>query len=186
MARPGAHVPLPSRRLLTLVPALAAQIWAVGPDGSGLRQLTSEASGVALAAHPAWSPDGTRLAFTGRNARGDFNIWTARADGGGLARLTNFSGPHYAMVPGFSADGRRLVFESNLAVPPAASTAADATEVRARARGAAAVALRCRGRGVCLPRARLPHPLPPRPSCAPPRRASCTRWTPPPAAAACG
>ena len=163
------------------MPSRTGQLWAVAPDGSGLAQLTSPAGGVALAAHPAWSPDGRRVAFSGRSAAGDFNIWTVRADGGGLARLTNFSAPHYAMVPAWSPDGGRVVFESNLLVPRESSTAGDATEVWAgRASGAArAVRHACEGRGAaaCCSLGAPCCARPPSPVCPPPPPA---RDTPPP------
>ncbi|KAI8466370.1 MAG: hypothetical protein J3K34DRAFT_433990 [Monoraphidium minutum] len=106
------------------------QIWAVEPDcSSPPRQLTSPAGGVALAAHPAWSPDGALLAFTCQDAAGAFNVCVAAANGTAARRVTNYSAPHYAMVPAFTADGASLVFESNAHVPAANSTASDPTEI---------------------------------------------------------
>jgi Tol biopolymer transport system component len=37
----------------------------------------------------AWSPDGTRLAFTGADANGVDDVWTVRVDGTGLTRVTH-------------------------------------------------------------------------------------------------
>lgn len=111
------------------------QIWAVNPDGSCPRQLTSPAGGVEFAAHPAFSPDGAALAFTCRDASGDYNICVAAADGTGLRRVTNYTSPHYAMVPAFTANGSALVYESNAHVAPANSTASDPTEVGVLRRG---------------------------------------------------
>ena len=37
----------------------------------------------------AWSPDGTRLAFTAVDAQGFPDVWAVGADGSGLARVTH-------------------------------------------------------------------------------------------------
>jgi len=54
-------------------------------DGSGATRLTEYA-----AYWPAWSPDGTKLAFHGRRpGDGDgWDIYTINADGSGVTRLT--------------------------------------------------------------------------------------------------
>lgn len=73
-------------------------------DGSeGPEQLTSFPS-----AQPAWSPDGERIAFAGR-FDGNWDVWTVRPDGNGLARLT--SDPGVDRHPAWSSDGSRIVFE---------------------------------------------------------------------------
>lgn len=60
-------------------------------------------------ADPAWSPDGTTLAFR-RQDRDGFNVWVVRSDGTGLRRLTSARGPD--QDPSWSPDGRRIVFRS--------------------------------------------------------------------------
>ena len=59
--------------------------------------------------HPAWSPDGRRIAFTS-NPDGSEHIFVMNADGTGVTRLTN----HYrfARRPKWSSDGSTIVFES--------------------------------------------------------------------------
>ena len=71
------------------------EIYTVNPDGSGLARLThSDAGDIA----PAWSPDGTRIAFgcgIGPETEGGFrtvgpsDICVMDADGRGSGRLTN-------------------------------------------------------------------------------------------------
>ena len=55
---------------------------------------------------PDWSPDGTRIVFTRRLADGNFDIFTIRADGSALRRLTT-SGANDAHAV-WTADGRIL------------------------------------------------------------------------------
>jgi Tol biopolymer transport system component len=109
------------------LPAVWLQIWGVSPDGSSPIQLTSHNQDLELAAHPAWSPDGKRLAFSGMTA-GSLNVWIRNADGS-LVHLTSSVAPIASMVPAWTPDGKRIVFESNRAVAPEASTANDPYDV---------------------------------------------------------
>jgi TolB protein len=81
-------------------------------DGSGIRQLTDE-PGVDDA-WPAWSPDGTKIAFTrrrrdsgGLRLTGPDDIYVINADGSGLRQLAND-----AADPAWSPDGSRIAFSS--------------------------------------------------------------------------
>jgi Tol biopolymer transport system component len=56
----------------------------------------------------AWSPDGRRIAFTSRRARGDQDIYMVNADGTGLRRLTSDPDDEYDAA--WSPDGRRIAF----------------------------------------------------------------------------
>jgi TolB protein len=54
-------------------------------DGTEVRRLTKDP---ALDDFPAWSPDGTTIAFVS-NGDGNFEIYSMNADGTGVRRLTN-------------------------------------------------------------------------------------------------
>ena len=75
-------------------------------DGTQYRRLTDDAF---RDRGPAWSPDGTRIAFYSDRS-GSYDLWTIRPDGSGLAALTNGAG-----IPGFpvwSPDGAAIAFGS--------------------------------------------------------------------------
>jgi len=79
------------------------QIFAVHADGTALRPLTDC---TAQDEGPAWSPDGTRIAFWS-NRGGGFNIWVMNADGTGMTRVT--SGRDDS-APAWSPDGTEIAF----------------------------------------------------------------------------
>jgi dipeptidyl aminopeptidase/acylaminoacyl peptidase len=76
------------------------QIWVMDADGSDQRQLTTLPFG---AWRPAWSPDGSQIAFDGS----DGAIYVMNADGSGLRKL----GPSIGgFDPTWSPDGNRIAF----------------------------------------------------------------------------
>ncbi|MEO3750180.1 amidohydrolase family protein [Streptomyces sp. B6B3] len=95
-------------------------IWTLRPDGSGLRQRTD---GPFDDRGPAWSPDGTRIAFSSER-EGDpvtgspYRIWVLDVATGGLTRVTGLPGQDGPLQDGawedfdptWSPDGRRLWF----------------------------------------------------------------------------
>jgi len=56
----------------------------MNPNGSGVTRLTRHE---AKDWHPAWSPDGTKIAFAS-DRTGNWEIHVMRADGTGVTRLT--------------------------------------------------------------------------------------------------
>jgi len=100
-------------------------LWTVNADGSGARQLGGAAVGrpygqgndcfsgnvssLADGWLPAWSPDGSEIAFVSDNARGH-SIHVARADGS--ARQLRVPGPAYD--PDWTPDGRLIYTKGDL------------------------------------------------------------------------
>ncbi|MGK2935923.1 MAG: WD40 repeat domain-containing serine/threonine protein kinase [Gemmatimonadaceae bacterium] len=85
------------------------EIYVMNVDGSGQQRLTHEK---AADSGPAWSPDGSKLAFTSQRA-GGFDIFVMDARGGPARRLTHFTERGLgAAEPAWSPDGKRIVFRS--------------------------------------------------------------------------
>jgi len=76
-------------------------LYVIRPDGTGLRQLTSDA---ALDRVPRWSPDGGWLAFFS-DRTGQLQTWRIRRDGSDLQQLTGKDEGSYAV---WSPDGSRM------------------------------------------------------------------------------
>ena len=86
----------------------AGEIYVMNADGSNQVALTSDPGNDT---QPAWSPDGTRLAYAsgpGDWNGGRLNIWVMNSDGSGKTRLT--SGDHSDVFPAWSPDGTSIVF----------------------------------------------------------------------------
>jgi Tol biopolymer transport system component len=90
------------------------EIYTMNADGSAPTRLTDHPE---VDAHPAWSPDGTRIAFT-RYAQitlpdgtvdRDADIHVMNADGTGLTNLSRSPGT-FELDPTWSPDGSRLAF----------------------------------------------------------------------------
>lgn len=89
-------------------------IYITNRDGTDVRRLTT---GLDADYQPAWSPDGSRLAFVSTRADGLPDVWVMKTDGSNPTRLTEarrgdeFPGSGGgAMAPAWSPDGSRLVY----------------------------------------------------------------------------
>jgi Tol biopolymer transport system component len=101
-------------------------IWVVNPDGSGASPLSGLIAANAESQAPAWSTDGSRIAFHSRralnfsdaeNANGTINIWVVDADGSGITPLTKLTAANASsFLPVWSPDGRKVAFNSQRAL----------------------------------------------------------------------
>ncbi len=76
-------------------------------DGSGVRELTSTGDS---AREPAWSPDGSEIAFTAE-AAGLTQVFLMNSDGSDTRQLTTIR--NGAFCPSWSPDGRELVVSAS-------------------------------------------------------------------------
>ena len=86
---------------VTSVAEGSMDICVVRGDGTGLRRLAADARG------PAWSPDGSKIAYTSLSASG---VFVMNADGSGKRRVT--PAPGGADWITWSPDGRRILFST--------------------------------------------------------------------------
>jgi len=85
--------------------ALSGQIAFTANESVILMDLaTGSADVLAAGAFPAWSPDGTRIAF---GSRGDPELWLMNADGTGQQRIG------IGFAPRWSPDGSRIAFNGD-------------------------------------------------------------------------
>ena len=79
------------------------RLWSPG-DGEEIRVT---ANGGRLIKGYSWSPDGTRIAFSG-NRHGQYDVWTVEVPSGEARRLTD--GPELEVYPAWSPDARSVLF----------------------------------------------------------------------------
>jgi sugar lactone lactonase YvrE len=79
-------------------------LWRSHADGRGRVQLTSPPL---VADHPRWSPDASRITFTGQLAGKPLNVYVVNADGSNLQPVP---GSEWRIAPSWSADGNSLAF----------------------------------------------------------------------------
>jgi tricorn protease len=84
----------------------AGDLWIVSRQGGEARRLTAD---IGVETDPVFSPDGTRIAFTGEY-EGNVDVYVMPADGGQPRRLTYHPGPD--QVVGWTPDGKRILFRT--------------------------------------------------------------------------
>lgn len=82
-------------------------IFTINPDGRELRQLTSGVYGE-INVQPAWSPDGSQIAFVSNRDGGDVEIYLMDAMGEKAQRLTFQEGED--SEPAWSPDGSKIAY----------------------------------------------------------------------------
>ena len=80
-------------------------LFVMNADGTGRRRLTSLSAQHLGARRPAWSPDGSKIAFQSYT---NADVYVINADGTALKNLTNRPAPEGS--PAWSPDGRRIAF----------------------------------------------------------------------------
>lgn len=84
------------------------QVYVMNADGSGVRRLTFQGT---YNQTPDWSPRGDLIAFTARDEKNSFDLFTVAVDSGKITRLTQDEGNNEE--PSFSPNGRLIVFITN-------------------------------------------------------------------------
>lgn len=96
-------------------------LYVMNLDGSGLRALTRNSAtpaGLSIQDEaPSWSPDGRRIAFASNRAAGQFEIFTMRANGTNVHRLTRTGRQVTDTIPAWSPDGSLIAFASDRVSP---------------------------------------------------------------------
>lgn len=119
----GTKIAFTSSRALSGLDAalLTRNVWVMNSDGTNAQPLTKLT--VAASSAPAWSPDGTKIAYVsaralnGTNNAGSPNLWVMNADGSGSRPLTALTSTYNMSTetPSWSPDGSKIVFASSRA-----------------------------------------------------------------------
>ena len=83
------------------------QIFIAGIDGTGVRQVTHDPNG---AWSPAWSPDGTRIAYEALDSGHDHSLFVLDVASSESTHITAVKRRHLPLEPQFAPDGLSLVY----------------------------------------------------------------------------
>jgi Tol biopolymer transport system component len=87
-------------------PPPPGSLWVLNFDGTGLRQVTPDATKVQCCSDYRWSPDGAKILF----ADPDGGLWTISPDGSNLTKVFQDASGRYAVTPTWSPDGSMILF----------------------------------------------------------------------------
>lgn len=87
--------------------ARASDLYIMDAQGNNLRNLTQSTQNEWL---PAWSPDGTQIAFTRAAWGGDQQLYVMDVEGGKPRQLTHFKGGYAIMRLSWSPDSQQIIF----------------------------------------------------------------------------
>jgi Tol biopolymer transport system component len=87
-----------------MIGEMNSDVFVADADGSNAKNLTNHP---AFDGWPAWSPDGTQIAFAS-NRRSSYQIFAMNADGSQVRLIANTEGR--ATAPKWSPDGKTILF----------------------------------------------------------------------------